>query len=56
MFETVIYDVIIYIERLNIKQLYITDRSKAILLFWFYLFCVLESNFVLFEPYVRFHV
>ena len=25
-------------------------RSKAILLLWFYLFYVLESNFVLFEP------
>ena len=23
---------------------------------WFYLICVLESNFVLFEPYVRFHI
>ena len=32
-----------------------TDRSKAILLLWFYLFYVLESNFVLFEHYVRFH-
>ena len=34
----------------------ITDRSKAILLLWFYLFCDLESIFVLFEPYVRFHI
>ena len=23
---------------------------------WLYLFCVLESIFVLFEPYVRFHI
>ena len=34
----------------------ITDCSgKAILLLWFYLFYVLGSIFVLFEPYVRFH-
>ena len=32
-----------------------SDRSKAILLLWFYLFYVLGSTFVLFEPYVRFH-
>ena len=31
------------------------DRSNAILLLGFYLFYVLESIFVLFEPYVRFH-
>ena len=31
----------------------VPDRSKTILLLWFYLFYVL--NFVLFEPYVRFH-
>ena len=30
------------------------DRSKAILLFWFLLFCSLI--FVLFEPYIRFHI
>ena len=35
---------------------YITDRSKSILLLWFYLFYVLESIFVLFEPNVRFHI
>ena len=34
---------------------YMTDRSKAILPLWFKLFCVFESIFVLFEPYVRFH-
>ena len=31
------------------------DRSNAILLLWFDLFCVLKSIFVLFGPYVRFH-
>ena len=35
--------------------IYITDRSRAILLLWFYLLYVLESIFVLFESYVRFH-
>ena len=35
---------------------YIADRSKAIFLLWLYLFYVLESNFVLFEPYIRFHI
>ena len=44
MLETQIYVVTVYIEILKIKQFYITDRSKAILLLWFYLFCVLESN------------
>ena len=28
-----------------LKLFYITDRSKAILLLWFYLFYVLELNF-----------
>ena len=36
-------------------MVYITDRSKAIRLLCFYLFYVLESIFVLFAPYVRFH-
>ena len=31
------------------------NHSSAIFVLWLYLFCVLESNFVLFEPYVRFH-
>ena len=30
--------------------------SKAILLLWFLMFCVLESIFVLFERFVRFHI
>ena len=34
---------------------FITDRSKAILLVWFYMFYGLESIFVLFEPCVRLH-
>ena len=34
----------------------VIDRSKAILLLWFNLLYVLESIFVLFEPYVRFHI
>ena len=38
------------------KLLYITDRSNAIFLLWFRLFYILESSFVLFEPYVRFHI
>ena len=35
--------------------LFIIDRSKAILLLPFYVFCVLGSFFVLFEPFVHFH-
>ena len=35
----------------------ITDRSKAILLWWFLLFYVLVLKlFVLFAPYVSFHI
>ena len=34
-----------------------TDRSKAILLWWFFLFYVLVFNFfVLLAPYVCFHI
>ena len=41
---------------LSPQLFYITYRSKAILLLWFYFFYVLQSIFfVLFEPYVRFH-
>ena len=29
------------------QYIYVTDRSNAILLLWFYLFNVLESSFVL---------
>ena len=36
-------------------QVILLHRSKAILMFCFYLFYVLESNFVLYERYVRFH-
>ena len=32
------------------------NGSKAILLLGFYLFYTLESIFVLFEPYARFHI
>ena len=35
---------------------YITDRSKAMLLWWFYLFYVFMSNFVLLAPHVRFNI
>ena len=33
------------IDKNSLLELYNTDRSKAILLLWFYLFYVLESNF-----------
>ena len=39
----------------NSLSISITFISKAILLLWFYLFYVLESFFVRFEPYIRFH-
>ena len=32
------------LNRFKPPVIYITDRSKAVLLLWFYLFCVLESN------------
>ena len=41
---------------LSPQWFYITDRSKSILRMWFHLFYVLESNFVLFEPYLHFHI
>ena len=39
----------------NKTMLILNQHSKAIFLSGFYLFYVLESIFVLFEPYVRFH-
>ena len=42
-----------YKNGLSPQWFYITNRSSAILLLWFYSFYVLGSIFVMFEPYVR---
>ena len=40
-----------------VKLFYITNRSKAILLWWFFLFYVLVFNFYMpLAPYVRFQI
>ena len=46
-----------YLRSIFILDYLITDRSKAILLWWFFLFYVLVLKiFVMLAPYVCFHI